>query len=113
MVARSASQIGGFTPAELPRVAVAADGTVATIQESSRVTILEIPRGAAFAEIGIDPEAAASEVAWLGTPPRLLVLSRYAAHSTAHLLDPFGPRTISEIRLESPMRLYATVGTAA
>ena len=113
MVAHSASQGGGFTPVELPRVAVAADGTVATVLESSRVTILEIPSGVAFAEIGVDPEALASEVAWLGTPPRLLVLSRYAAHSTAHLLDPYGPRTIAEIRLETPMRLHATVGNAA
>jgi len=113
MVARSASQAGGFTPVEPPRIAVATDGTLATITESSRITILEIPGGGAFAEIGVDPEAAASEVAWLGTPPRLLVLSRYAAHSTAHLLDPHGPRTIAEIRLESPMRLYATVGGAA
>ncbi|HEX7838151.1 MAG TPA: hypothetical protein VF469_11840, partial [Kofleriaceae bacterium] len=112
MVARSASQ-AGFTPALPPRVVVAADGTLAAIAESSRVTILEIPGGSAFAEIGADPEAAASEVAWLGAPPRLLVLSRYAAHSTAHLLDPYGPRTIAEIRLESPMRLYATVGAAA
>ncbi|TMQ12345.1 MAG: hypothetical protein E6J90_31770 [Deltaproteobacteria bacterium] len=112
MVAHPASRLGGFTPVEPPRVAVAADGSVALVHEPSRVTILEIPSGAAFAEIGVDPEAAASEVAWLGSPQRLLVLSRYAAHSTAHLLDPYGPRTISEIRLESPMRLYATVGTA-
>jgi hypothetical protein len=113
MVARSASQAGGFTPVESPRVAVAADGTLAAITESSRITILEIPGGAAFAEIGVDPEAAANEVAWVGSPPRLLVLSRYAAHSTAHLLDPYGPRTLAEIRLESPMRLYTTVGPAA
>src|SRR6185503_9894638 len=36
-------------------------------------------------------------------------LSRYDAHSTAHLIDPFGPSTIAEIRLEATMRLVATV----
>ncbi|HMG56387.1 MAG TPA: hypothetical protein VK601_22965, partial [Kofleriaceae bacterium] len=109
MVARSASP-AGFTPAELPGAAVAADGTIAAIAEPSRVTLLEIAGGEAFAEIGIDPDALASQAGWLGTPPRLLVLSRYDAYSTAHLLDPRGPRTIAEIRLEAPMRLHATVG---
>jgi len=113
MVVRSASPAGGFTPAEQPRVSVAGDGSLAAIHEAARVTILEIPGGAAFAEIGVDPDALASEVAWIGTPPRLLVLARYAAHSTVHLLDPYGPRSIAEIRLEAPMRLFATVGASA
>jgi hypothetical protein len=112
MVARSASRTG-FTPVDPPRIAVAADGTIATIAEASRVTLLQLPSGAAFAEIGVDPEAVSSQVAWLGTPPRLLVLSRYDAYSTAHLLDPYGPRTIAEIRLEGQVRLYATVGVTA
>ncbi|HET7499792.1 MAG TPA: hypothetical protein VFK02_02285 [Kofleriaceae bacterium] len=112
MVAHSASP-DGYAPFEQPRVSVAGDGTLAAIHETSHVTIVEIPSGAAFAEIGADPEALASEAAWVGSPPRLLVLSRYAAHSTVHLLDPYGPRTIAEIRLEAPMRLVATVGNAA
>lgn len=113
MVARSPSRAGDYTPAEPARVAVAADGTVAAVCEPSRITLLALPDGVAFAEIGVDPEALASEVGWLGAPPRLLVLSRYEAYSTAHLLDPQGPRPISEIRLEAPMRLYATVGASA
>jgi hypothetical protein len=112
MVAHSA-HTGSYAPLESPRVAVAGDGTLAAIHEPARVTILEIPSGVAFAEIGVDPEAVASEVAWVGVPPRLLVVSRYAAHSTVHLLDPHGPHTIAEIRLESPMRLFATVGSSA
>jgi hypothetical protein len=100
-------------PAESARVAVAADGTVAAVCEPSRITLLALPEGVAFAEIDADPEALASEVGWLGAPPRLLVLSRYAAYSTAHLLDPQGPRPIAEIRLETPMRLFATVGASA
>src|SRR6195256_6130960 len=104
MVARSPSRAGDYTPAESARVAVAADGTVAAVCEPSRITLLALPDGVAFAEIDVDPEALASEVAWLGAPPRLLVLSRYEAYSTAHLLDPQGPRPIAEIRLEAPMR---------
>jgi hypothetical protein len=113
MVARSPSRAGDYTPVERARVAVAADGTVAAVCEPSRITLLALPEGVAFAEIGADPEALASEVGWLGTPPRLLVLSRYGSYGTAHLLDPQGPRPIAEIRLETPMRLYATVGASA
>lgn len=109
MVARSSS-VAGFAPDARPHVAVAADGTLAAIQEPTRINVVEVPSCAAFAELGTDPDAEACEVAWVGTPPRLLVLSRYAAHSTVHLVDPFGPRTVAEIRLESPMRLYASVG---
>jgi hypothetical protein len=103
----------GFTPAERPRLAVAVDGTLAAIHEPARVSVAELPNVAPFAEIGIDPEAGSSDVAWVGMPPRLLVLSRYAAHSTVHLLDPYGPRTIAEIRLESPMKLVGTIGSHA
>ncbi len=100
-----------FAPAETPRIAVASDGTLAAVHEPSRITILRLPDCIAIAEVGVDPQAGASEVAWVGT--RLAVLSRYAAHSTVHLLDPHGPRTLAEIRLESPMRLMAAVGTYA
>jgi hypothetical protein len=102
-----------FAPVDRPRVAVAADGSLAAIHEASRITLLELPSGAPFAEIGVDPDALASEVGWLSVPPRLLVLSRYHAHSTAHLIDPYGPSTIAEIRLESTMRLAATVASWA
>ncbi|HSS02655.1 MAG TPA: hypothetical protein VLM79_36590 [Kofleriaceae bacterium] len=99
-----------FAPVDVPRVSASQDGTLAAIHEPSRITLLELPTGTAFAEIGVDPDALASEVAWVGTPPRLLVLSRYDGNSTAHMIDPLGPRTIAEIRLEATMRLSATVG---
>jgi hypothetical protein len=105
--------VTGFTPAERPRLAVAIDGTLAAIHEPARITIVELPGIAPFAEIGIDANAVASDVAWIGMPPRLLVVSRYAAHSVVHLLDPSGPRTIAEIRLESPMTLFGTTGNHA
>lgn len=103
----------GFTPAERPRLAVAVDGTLAAIHEPARITIVELPGIAPFAEIGIDPETVASDVAWIGMPPRLLVVSRYATHSVVHLIDPSGPRTVAEIRLESPMKLFGTTGSHA
>src|SRR4051812_46751115 len=99
MAARSVSPPGGSSPGEPLRVSVAADGTLAAIHESPRVRLLEVPSGTALAEIGVDPNALASEVAWVGTPPRLLVLARHAAHSTVHLLDPYGPRSLAEIQL--------------
>src|ERR1051325_3551695 len=99
-----------FVPVDVPRVSVSHDGSLAAIHEPSRLTLLELPSGTAFAEIGVDPDALASEVAWVGTPPRLLVLSRYDGNSTAHLVDPLGPRTIAEIRLEATMRPAATGG---
>jgi hypothetical protein len=112
VVARSA-EVPGFAPADRPRVAVASDGTLAAIHEPTRVAIVELPGCASFAEVGIDPDAGATDVVWVGAPPRLLVLSRYAAHSTVHLLDPYGPRSIAEIRLEAPMKLCAAVGAHA
>jgi hypothetical protein len=110
VVARSASEASAFAPAERPRIAVSTDGTLAAIAEASRAVVLELPGGAPFAEIGIDPAALASDIAWVGALPRLLVLSRYPAYSTAHLIDPHGPRTIAEIRLETAMKLVASVG---
>jgi hypothetical protein len=109
----TATSAASFAPAQRPRLAVASDGTLAAVHEPSRVSVIELPGAAMFAEVGIDPEASASDIAWVGAPPRLLVLSRYAAHSVVHLLDPYGPRTLAEIRLESAMKLYATVGSHA
>src|SRR5882757_6762246 len=99
--------------AEQPQLAVASDGSLAALYEAGRISLLELPGGAVFAEIAVDPDAAASEIAWVGAPPRLLVLSRYAGHSTVHMLDPAGPHSIAEIRLELPMRLAISVGNSA
>ena len=103
-----------YAPREPPALVVTADGALAAVHEAGRITLIDLPSAAPFAEIGVDPDAVASELGWLGAgAPRLLVLSRYAGHSTAHLLDPHGPRTIAEIRLEAPVRLCATVGSHA
>lgn len=79
--------------------------------EAARVTIVDLPSGSERNAIGTDGDASATEALWVGT--RLLVLSRFTAHSVVLLIDPTGPRTISEIRLESPMRLLAAVGNHA
>jgi hypothetical protein len=98
-------------PGERARVVVAPDGSLAAIVEPLRIVVIELPACAERAEIGVDPEAGATEVAWVGT--RLVVLSRFAAHSTVHLIDPAGPATLAEIRLEAPMKLVAAVGAHA
>src|SRR5512133_2512955 len=108
MTARSVA----FAPVDPPRLAVAADGMLAAVVERARITMLELPSCIAFAALGLDLEVA-SEGAWVGTPPRLLVLSRMAHTSRVHLIDPLGPRTICELRLETPMRLAASVGAHA
>lgn len=112
MVARTV-QSSAFAPTARPFITVAGDGTLAAIRETTRVAIVDLPSGSAFAELGLAADAQATEVAWVGTPPRLMVLARYSGHTTVHLVDPFGPRTISEMRLEAPMKLYASVGTHA
>lgn len=91
---------------------MAPDGTLAAIHEPTRINVVEIPSCSQFAELGTDA-LADGDVAWVGTPPRLLVLSRYDSYSVVHLVDPFGPRSIAELRLDSPMRLYAAVGSHA
>ncbi len=112
MLARVAID-GGFVPGTRPTLAVSADGSLGGVLEATRVGIVELSGGVAFAEIGVDPAAEGTEIGWVGTPPRLVVVSRFVAHSTIHLIDPHGPRTVAEIRMESAMRLFATVGTFA
>ncbi len=113
MAAPSAPTSPRFSPGERPRAAIAADGTLAAIIESQRVVVLELPGGEPFAEVGVDPVATTNQVAWVGVPPRLLVLSRYAEHARVHLVDPHGPRALADLRIETPMRLAATCGAHA
>lgn len=103
----------GFMPLDRPRVAVTHDGTLAAIHEPLRVVVVEVPGCAAFAEVGIDPDATASEVAWVGAPPRVVVLARYPQRTVVHLVDPYGPRTIAELQLDAGMRLAGAVGAHA
>lgn len=103
--------VSSIPASERPRLVVAADGSQIAVAEGPGIALFELPGRKRMAEINIDPDAESYDVGWLGS--RLLVLSRFGAHTTVHLLDPSGPRTLSEIQLESPMRLYATVGSYA
>jgi hypothetical protein len=113
VAAPSAPTAPRFSPVERPRAAIATDGTLAAIIESQRVVVLELPGGEPFAEVGVDPAALSNEVAWVGAPPRLLVISRYAEHTRVHLVDPHGPRALADLRIETPMRLAAVCGAHA
>ncbi|MGE5183783.1 MAG: hypothetical protein ACM31C_17050 [Acidobacteriota bacterium] len=109
----AATQGAAYAPGERPRVAIAGDGTLAVIHEPARAHVLELPGCAAFAELELDAAAASCELAWIGAPPRLVVVEQFAAHSLARLVDPFGPRTIAQLRLDTPARLHAAVGSYA
>lgn len=100
-------------PLDRPRLCVSADGALAAVVERARVVVVELATGTTVSEIAADTLAEDFEVAWLGTPPRLLVLARHDAHSTAHLVDVQESRSIAEIRLQTPMRLFTAVGAHA
>lgn len=98
-------------PNDRPRLVVSADGTLAAVAEPERIVIVELPSCEGLSEVTIDPHGE-HEIAWLGTPPRLLVLARYEAHTTVHLLDPHG-QAIAEIELASAVALFGAVGAHA
>jgi hypothetical protein len=75
---------------------------MAAILEAARAAIVEVPGCAVFSELELDENATASEIVWVGTPPRLVVLARYPTKATVQLIDPFGPRVIATLELESP-----------
>lgn len=103
---------GAFVPVEPAMLAVSVDGSLGAIQESSRISIVDLAEaGVAFAEIGIG--ANRTDIGWVGTLPRLLVVSQLPTHTSVHLIDPHGPRTLAETKLEVGSRLVATVGSHA
>jgi hypothetical protein len=107
---------GSYLAAEGSRLVAAADGTLAAIVEPRRVVIVELSRAAPVAEVVLDAEPEDTDVAWVGPPSRLLVVTRGTSHSTVHLIDPLadgGPQPLAQIRIEAAMRLRATVGPYA
>ena len=89
------------------------DGAYAAIVETSRVVVVELAHATTVAEVGVATALEQTDVAWIGTPPRLLILSRRATNSTVHLIDVDGPRVRAEIQIEGMMRIGATVGAHA
>lgn len=110
MVARAASGPPAFSPLDRPRVAIAGDGRWAAVADSTRIGLIELPGRATSAELALEAEARASEIAWVGAPPQLAVLTRHPAHTTVRLVDPHGARPLGELRLDAPMRLLSSVG---
>src|SRR5215467_4265460 len=113
MVRRIESETATHVAADRSGVVAAPDGTHAAIVEPGRIVVVELRHATPIAEIGVATPPEHTDVAWIGAPPRLLVLSRRATHSTVHLIDIDGPRARAEIQIEGTMRLGATVGTHA
>ena len=97
----------------LDRIVVAADGTFAAVIQPHRICVLDLPSAAELWEIGTDAAATAVDAAWVGSPPRLLVLSRFETWSTVHLLDVRAADSVGELKLASPARMLACVGQHA
>lgn len=64
----------------------------------------------ADSEIGIDPTATDADVALLGTPPRLLVVTRHEGLTRLHAVDPTGPTAVGELTVRAVMRVLASAG---
>ncbi|HEX2686920.1 MAG TPA: ATP-binding protein [Kofleriaceae bacterium] len=109
----SIAETVSYTAAERSGLVASPDGAHVAVVEPGRVVILELQRATQVAEIGVVTTPEHTDVAWVGTPPRLIVLSRRTTHSTVHLIDIEGPRVRAEIQIEGMMRLGATVGSHA
>jgi hypothetical protein len=112
-VRRIASETASHVAAERCWIVASPDGGHAAIVEPGRIVVVELERATPIAEIGVATALDHTDVAWIGAPPRLLVLSRHATHSTVHLIDLDGPRARAEIQIEGTMRIGATVGAHA
>jgi hypothetical protein len=90
------------------------DHPLVAIVEPERAIIVTMPQGAVMAEIMLRGDAEGVDIAWIGQPPRLLVVSRLPDHTEVHLLDVTGAgdgggvRLCAEKRVEAAMRLVAT-----
>ncbi|MCE9580609.1 MAG: hypothetical protein K8W52_46240 [Deltaproteobacteria bacterium] len=93
-----------------PRLAVSDDGRLAAWTESERIVILALPKLSVAAEIGIHADALETDVAFVGTPPRLVVLSRHADAGWLHVIDPRGPAKLGEVSVPAAARIAATAG---
>ncbi len=91
---------------------MSADGGLAAASEATRIVFARVPSCETISELVVDPRTE-HEVAWIGTPPRMLVLTRHPDHTVLHLVDPHGPRTLAELQLAPSLHLAASVGAHA
>ena len=99
--------------ASCPLQVATGDHPLVTIVEPERAVVVSLPDGRVLAEIGLRGEAEGVDVAWVGQPPRLLVVSRLPEYTLTHLLDVTGDggaRLCAEKRVEVAMRLVAVSG---
>ena len=96
-------------------VIAAPEGGHAAVVESGRIVVIDLAQARPIAEVGVATTFDNTDVAWIGAPPRLIVLSRRGSHCTVHLIDVDvdGARARAEIQIEGTMRLAATVGAHA
>jgi hypothetical protein len=92
------------------RVVVSADGRLAAIVEPTRVVVVRLAGLVTEAEIGIEGGADANDVAFAGTPGRLIVLAHSHARTCLHLIEPTGPRQLGELQFRMPTRIVAVSG---
>ncbi|HEX8108462.1 MAG TPA: hypothetical protein VF516_12100, partial [Kofleriaceae bacterium] len=109
----SIAETASHVAAERGWLVASPDGSHAAVVEPGRIVIVELRRGSQVAEIGAAAALDHTDVAWIGSGARLLVLSRRGTHSTVHLIDVDGPRLRVEIQIEGTMRIGATVGAQA
>ena len=110
---RIASETASHVAADRCWIVASPDGGHAAIVEPGGIVVVELESATPIAEVGVATALEHTDVGWIGTPPRLLVLSRHATHSTVHMIDLDGPRARAEIQIEGTIRLGATVGAHA
>lgn len=98
-----------FIPVETARVTVAQDGSLAALQEPTRITVIALPSAEPFGVIHTVGDPEATDVGWLGSPPRLLVLSRLETTTRVRVVDPRAARLVAERTLEGLVSLRACV----
>lgn len=125
MEVQSDSPDAPYIPISPLQLAVARDGSLALLQEPTRVAVVELPGCKVRAELPIDTPAEATDVAWVGAQSQLLVLARQSGHTEATLWEPpkgtffeapsgaGRPKKLAETRLSGSMRFLAVVGDYA
>lgn len=98
-----------FIPVDRSRVTIAQDGSLAALQEPTRITLIALPSGEPFGVIHTVGDAAATDVGWIGSPPRLLVLSRLETTTRVRIVDPRAARLVAERSLDVLAQLRACV----
>ncbi len=111
------SGMGATTGGSLARrdqhLVVAANGAMAAYCDGDQIEVVALPGLEAGVTIAADPDAVATELEWLGNPPRLLVVSRYPDHTTLYLVEVEGPSELAELRLAVPAILGGVIGPHA